>query len=56
MVNYDDFVLIGNIWETELHIDGYVTYRRDRHKIRKARGGGVIIYISKGYLLALTKS
>ena len=27
-----------NIWEAELHIDGYVTYRRDRHEIRKARG------------------
>ena len=37
-----------NIWETELNVDGYVTYRRDRHEIRKARGGGVIIYISNG--------
>ena len=35
-----------NVWETELNIDGYVTYRRNRHEIRKAREGGVIIYIS----------
>ena len=29
-----------NTWEAELHIYGYVTYTRDRHEIRKARGGG----------------
>ena len=37
-----------NIWETELNIDDYVTYGRDRHEIRKVRGGGVIIYVSNG--------
>ena len=35
-----------NIWEVELNIDGYATYRRNCHEIRKARGGVVIIYIS----------
>ena len=38
-----------NIWEAELHMDGFVTYRRDNHEIRKVRGGGVIIYISNGF-------
>ena len=45
-----------NIWEAELHRDGYVTYRRDRREIRKARGGGGHNILQMGYLLALTNS
>ena len=38
-----------NIADSELQINGYTLYRKDRNSVRDDRGGGVLLYIKSEY-------
>ena len=37
----------GDVSDSELAIDGYVLYKKDRKSCRNAKGGGILIYVRR---------
>ena len=40
--------LVPNIMDSEITIPGYLLVRKDRHRLTKSCGGGVIIFVRDG--------
>jgi hypothetical protein len=41
--------LLDSILTSEINIDGYTVFRKDRNDVNKTRGGGVIVYVKNEY-------